>query len=245
MQRTEHYNLSKPERTDPFRAQDVADNLDAIDEAIHNAAESGTASVDGMDIRPASVTATGDVADATGTLDGVRQAAKDAGNITDGTLPIARGGTGAATAATARTNLGVTAANVVNGNAIAPSSVTATGAVSGSSVSDSVGSLADLRDSVSQAEWADASKGVYASKVGHIVILTLRTGGEVTLTPLKNSLTTLPSGWRPSRQCVSTATAGNDVYQLLTDPSGEVFVWSNYAETHSGYLRGNLVFCVA
>lgn len=97
MQRTEHYNFSKPERTDPFRAQDVADNLDAIDEAIHNAAESGTASVDGMDIRPASVTATGDVADATGTLDQVRQDGKNAGNITSGTLPVARGGTGKTT----------------------------------------------------------------------------------------------------------------------------------------------------
>ena len=72
-----------------------------------------------------------------------------ASDITEGTLGISRGGTGASTAAAARTNLGVTAANVVNGNAIAPASVAATGAVSGSSISDSVGSLADLRDSVS------------------------------------------------------------------------------------------------
>ena len=42
-----------------------------------------------------------------------------------------------------------TTGTIVNGKAITPSSVTATGAVSGSSVSDSVGSLADLRDSVS------------------------------------------------------------------------------------------------
>ena len=72
-----------------------------------------------------------------------------ASDITSGTLGISRGGTGASTAAAARTNLGVTAANVVDGNAITPASVAATGAVSGSSVSDSVGSLADLRDSVS------------------------------------------------------------------------------------------------
>ena len=72
-----------------------------------------------------------------------------ASDITSGTLGVSRGGTGATTAAAARTNLGVTAANVVNGNAITPASVAATGAVSGSSVSDSVGSLADLRDSVS------------------------------------------------------------------------------------------------
>lgn len=72
-----------------------------------------------------------------------------ASDITSGTLGVSRGGTGASTAAAARTNLGVTAANVVDGNAIAPASVAATGAVSGSSVSDSVGSLADLRDSVS------------------------------------------------------------------------------------------------
>lgn len=42
MQKTEHYNLSKPERTDPFRAQDVADNLDVIDGAIYAAAQGGT-----------------------------------------------------------------------------------------------------------------------------------------------------------------------------------------------------------
>ena len=67
-----------------------------------------------------------------------------ASDITSGTLGVS----GASTAAAARTNLGVTAANVVNGNAITPASVAATGAVSGSSVSDSVGSLADVRDSV-------------------------------------------------------------------------------------------------
>lgn len=138
-----------------------------------------------------------------------------------------------------------TTGTIVNGKAIAPSSVTATGAVKGSSVSDSVGSLADLRDSVSQSEWSDASAGVYASRVGRIVVLTLRPEGGVTLTPEKNSLTTLPSGWRPSGSFVSTATSGNDVYQFLADPSGEVYVWSNYAETRTGYLRGNLVFSVA
>jgi hypothetical protein len=67
-----------------------------------------------------------------------------------GTLGVSHGGTGATDAAAARTNLGVTAANVVGNQAITPASVTATGAVKGSSVSDSVGSLADLRDSVSQ-----------------------------------------------------------------------------------------------
>lgn len=43
-----------------------------------------------------------------------------------------------------------TTGTIVNGKAITPSSVTAAGAVKGSSVSDSVGSLADLRDSVSR-----------------------------------------------------------------------------------------------
>ena len=45
-------------------------------------------------------------------------------------------------------NVDITASSVVDGNAIAPSSVAATGNVSGSSVSDSVGSLADIRNSV-------------------------------------------------------------------------------------------------
>ena len=35
-----------------------------------------------------------------------------AGDITSGTLPVARGGTGATTAANARTNLGITLANI-------------------------------------------------------------------------------------------------------------------------------------
>lgn len=87
--------------------------------------------------------------------------------------------------------------------------------------------------------------GVYASKVGHIIVLTLRTEGEVTLGPLGNGLTILPSGWRPSRQVISTATAGNNVFHFVADPGGEVYIWSNYPDTRSGYLRGNLVFCVA
>ena len=46
------------------------------------------------------------MSDSTGTLDQVRQDSKDASNITSGTLPIARGGTGASTAAGAWTALG-------------------------------------------------------------------------------------------------------------------------------------------
>lgn len=49
----------------------------------------------------------GDVSDATGTLDQVRQDGKNAGNITSGTLPVARGGTGVATAAAERNRLGL------------------------------------------------------------------------------------------------------------------------------------------
>lgn len=68
-----------------------------------------------------------------------------------GTLPIENGGTGASTASAALTNLGAAAAtHNHSGQALTPASVAATGAVSGSSVSDSVGSLAQLRESVSQ-----------------------------------------------------------------------------------------------
>lgn len=56
-----------------------------------------------------------------------------------GTVPIANGGTGATTAAGAK-------AAIVDGQALAPASVAATGAVSGSSISDGVGTLAQLRD---------------------------------------------------------------------------------------------------
>jgi hypothetical protein len=47
--------------------------------------------------------------------------------------------------------------DMVNNQAIKPSSVTATGAVKGASVSDSVGSLADLRDSVSRGKLKTAN----------------------------------------------------------------------------------------
>ena len=62
--------------------------------------------------------------------------------ISDTPITVANGGTGATTAAGAK-------ANLVDGQALTPASVAATGAVSGSSVSDPVGSLASLRESVS------------------------------------------------------------------------------------------------
>jgi hypothetical protein len=88
---------------------------------------------------------------------------------------------GHVTAATPATSADIVA--FLNGNAIAPSSVAATGVVSGSSVSDSVGSLADLRDSVSQVETlsptASASTGVTVHRVqgyqlGKVVMLRLQ-----------------------------------------------------------------------
>lgn len=47
------------------------------------------------------ISTTGNVSDGTGSLDQVRQDSKNAANITSGTLPIARGGTGATTASAA------------------------------------------------------------------------------------------------------------------------------------------------
>lgn len=77
--------------------------------------------------------------------------------ISDTPITVANGGTGATTESAARTSLGITPANIGaaptshnhSGQALTPASVAATGAVSGSSVSDSVGSLASLRGSVS------------------------------------------------------------------------------------------------
>lgn len=60
-----------------------------------------------------------------------------------GTLPIAQGGTGATTAAAA-------ASAITNGQALTPASVTATGTIKGATISDSVGTLAQLRESVSK-----------------------------------------------------------------------------------------------
>ena len=78
--------------------------------------------------------------------------------ISDMPITVANGGTGATTASDARTNLGITPTNIGAaaathnhaGQALTPASIDATGAISGSSVSDSVGSLALLRESVNQ-----------------------------------------------------------------------------------------------
>lgn len=70
-------------------------------------AEDGAATVTGSVAVTDGITTQGDVADATGTLDQVRQDGKNAGNITSGTLPVARGGTGVATAAAERNRLGL------------------------------------------------------------------------------------------------------------------------------------------
>lgn len=80
--------------------------------------------------------------------------------ISDTPISVANGGTGSTTASNARTSLGITPANIGAaaathnhaGQALTPASITATGAISGSSVSDSVGSLASLRESVSFGE---------------------------------------------------------------------------------------------
>ena len=60
-----------------------------------------------------------------------------------GTVPISNGGTGATTAAGAK-------AAIVDGQALAPASVAATGAVSGSSISDGTGTMAQLRATTSR-----------------------------------------------------------------------------------------------
>lgn len=65
-----------------------------------------------------------------------------ASEITSGTLPIERGGTGASTAAGAKTA-------IVDGQALSPASVTAKGTVKAATIQDSGGTLAQLRESVS------------------------------------------------------------------------------------------------
>lgn len=88
--------------------------------------------------------------------------------ISDTPITVANGGTGATTESAARTSLGITPANIGaaptshnhSGQALTPASVAAAGAVSGSSVSDSVGSLASLRESVSRISYSSSVKNV-------------------------------------------------------------------------------------
>lgn len=122
--------------------------------------------------------------------------------ISDTPITVANGGTGATTESAARTNLGITPANIGAaaathnhaGQAITPASVAATGAVSGSSVSDSVGSLASLRESVNQKVDMDIGmngslyQGDGGSTVAAIVFNSVR--GDLTGHRLSLSITT-------------------------------------------------------
>ena len=111
-----------------------------------------------------------------------------ASDIISGMLDISRGGTGASTAAAARSNLGVTAANIVNGNAIAPSRVEATGAISGTSVSDSVGSLAEVRTAITRTPPGNTFTpysgftvlGSYAERFGSLLRLSVEVQSSTT-----------------------------------------------------------------
>lgn len=109
----------------------------------------------------------------------------------------------------------------------------------------------EVIDSLSRNDWTDASAGIYASRVGHIVIVTLWMDEDATLTAGKNSLTTLPSGWRPSRPVSSTAISKDsfrpdeDLFMLVVDTDGSAFIWSDYDDTRSVPLKGDLVYFVA
>lgn len=108
--------------------------------------------------------------------------------ITDTPISVANGGTGATTAAGALTALGAAAASHNHsGDALTPASVAATGAVSGSSISDGVGTLAALRESVSKLNFYGSSEVFFATNGSDSGWLAFKMSNDKWLTLAYNS----------------------------------------------------------
>lgn len=82
MKYTDNLNLKKPEQTEFYNVDDFNENADILDAEIQGIKDTFVKSVNGIN-------------------------AGDGGNVDLGIIPIAKGGTGATTAANARTNLGI------------------------------------------------------------------------------------------------------------------------------------------
>lgn len=163
-----------------------------------------------------------------------------ASDITSGTLDVGRGGTGATTAAGAK-------AAIVDGQALAPASVAATGAVSGSSISDGTGTLAQLRESVSQdITYSNVSTGsVTYVKRANIVTVTVNISA-LNSAPSANTsyrVGTLPAGARPGGNVFGTLfQLDTPVGNIYTNESGSVSLRITGTPSASVLYRGNSTF---
>jgi hypothetical protein len=118
--------------------------------------------------------------------------------------------------------------NLVDGNAIAPSSVNATGAIQGTSISDGTGTLAQLRESVSptpitlsaaqsDVNMADITK---CYKIGRIVIASVNFKDN---TPVKNEA--IISGFPNPKSIVCISATAGTTPVLLKVVTGGNLIW--------------------
>lgn len=156
------------------------------------------------------------------------------GNTT-GALPVANGGTGASTAAGAKEN-------IVDGQALVPASVAATGAISGSSVSDSVGTMAQLRESISPFEKTTFSNGGYVARKNGWGFLNLD-WNSFSISTSGQSILTLPDGYRPASYVNLVCSYGGQMQSAMVQTNGNVYLWGPV--NASGSLRLSVAYPLA
>jgi len=95
--------------------------------------------------------------------------------------------------------------------------------------------------------WSDAANGVYASKIGKLVVINLMPNGARTVGDGATYITTLPSGWRPTRQLAAACEGGGYCVQILADPGGNFSIYKGggFSGSKNLWLRGTITYTTA